>query len=61
MVIEIYVGGRQCGKTALIIKKSANTGIPIATKTRKNAEELLKQSKEMGYSIPDPVYNHCKL
>lgn len=61
MAVEIYVGCRQYGKTVWIIKKSANTGIPIATGTKKQAEELLKRAKKMGYSIPDPVYNLYKL
>lgn len=55
MGIEIYAGGRHCGKTAWIIEKSSRTGIPIAVVSTKHGVEIMKLAKDMGYEIPNPI------
>ena len=51
----IITGGRGTGKTALLIKHSAETGRYILVTNRSRAEGIFKQSKDMGYNIPFPI------
>ena len=53
--MDIYVGGRGSGKTATLIKKSAETGAYILVATKHQAHAVYKQAKEMEYDIPFPV------
>lgn len=55
MGIDIYVGARGSGKTATLIKKSAETGAYILVATKFQAHAVYKQAKEMGYDIPFPL------
>lgn len=53
--MDIYVGARRSGKTATLIKKSAETGAYILVATKHQAHAVYKQAKEMGDDIPFPV------
>lgn len=53
--MDIYVGARGSGKTATLIKKSAETGDYILVATKYQARAVYRQAKEMGYDIPFPV------
>lgn len=53
--MDIYVGARCSGKTATLIKKSADTGAYILVATKCQAIAVYRQAKEMGYNIPFPV------
>lgn len=53
--MDIYVGARCSGKTATLIKKSAETGACILVATKRQAHAVYKQAKEMDYDIPFPV------
>ncbi len=53
--MDIYVGARRSGKTATLIKKSAETGAYILVATKHQAHAVYKQAKEMEYDIPFPV------
>lgn len=53
--MDIYVGARGSGKTATLIKKSAETGAYILVATKHQAHAVYKQAKEMEYDIPFPV------
>ena len=53
--MDIYVGARRSGKTATLIKKSAETGAYILVATKHQAHAVYKQAKEMAYDIPFPV------
>lgn len=53
--MDIYVGGRRSGKTATLIKKSAETGAYILVATKHQAHAVYRQAKEMDYDIPFPV------
>lgn len=53
--MDIYVGARCSGKTATLIKKSAETGAYILVATKCQAHGVYCQAKEMGYDIPFPV------
>ncbi len=55
MGMDIYVGARGSGKTATLIKKSAETGAYILVANKIQADVVFKQAKEMGYDIPFPV------
>lgn len=55
MGMDIYVGARGSGKTATLIKKSAETGAYILVATKFQAHAVYKQAKEMGYDIPFPL------
>lgn len=46
MGIEIYAGGRHCGKTAWIIEKSSRIGIPIAVVSARHSVEIMKLAKD---------------
>ena len=52
---ELIVGSRCSGKTTELIKKSATDGLYILTGTRRQAECIFDQAKQMGYDIPFPV------
>lgn len=51
----IITGGRGTGKTALLIKHSAETGRYILVTNSNRAEGIYKQAKTMGYEIPYPI------
>ena len=55
MGMDVYVGARGSGKTATLIKKSAETGAYILVATKCQAHAVYKQAKEMDYDIPFPV------
>ncbi|RHT38342.1 replicase [Firmicutes bacterium AM31-12AC] len=55
MGMDIYVGARGSGKTATLIKKSAETGAYILVATKFQAHAVYKQAKEMEYDIPFPL------
>lgn len=50
--MDIYVGARCSGKTATLIKKSAETGAYIVAPSRFMADYIRKQANDMGYDIP---------
>lgn len=52
---EILVGEGGTGKTAELIKKSAESGIYILVANRKRAEILMEQAEDMKLYIPFPV------
>lgn len=52
---ELIMGSRCSGKTTELIKRSATDGIYILTATRKQAEYIFDQAKQLGYEIPFPV------
>lgn len=52
---EIYISGRQFGKTTMLIKESARTGATIAVASYKMAEYVQSRAREMGLDIPEPV------
>lgn len=52
--MDIYVGARRSGKTATLIKKSAETGAYIVAPSRCMADYIYKQANDMGYDIPEP-------
>ena len=53
--MEIYISGRQFGKTTMLIKESARTGATIAVATYQMAEHVEFLAKQMGLEIPTPV------
>lgn len=53
--MDIYVGARHSGKTATLIKKSAETGAYIVVANKHQAHAVYRQAKEMDYDIPFPV------
>ena len=53
-MMDIYVGARRSGKTATLIKKSAETGAYIVAPSRRMADCIRKQANDMGYDIPEP-------
>lgn len=53
--MDIYVGARRSGKTATLIKKSAETGAYIVVANKYQAHAVYRQAKEMDYDIPFPV------
>lgn len=52
---KIIVGRSGAGKTAELIKRSAESGIYILVANRKRAEILVKQAEDMRLYIPFPV------
>lgn len=52
---EILVGVSGAGKTAELIKRSAESGIYILVANPKRAEIIAKQARDMGLYIPFPV------
>lgn len=53
--MEIYISGRQFGKTTMLIKESARTGATIAVATYSMVQEVLFLAEKMGLDIPQPV------
>lgn len=53
--MELYISGRQCGKTTMLIKESARTGATIAVATYQMAQHILFLAEQMGLDIPQPV------
>ena len=51
----IITGGRGTGKTALLIKHSAETGRHILVTNSIRARCIFEQAKAMGYEIPVPL------
>ena len=53
--MKYALGGRGNGKTARLIKLSAETGCYIVVQSRIQAHEIFKRAKEMRYDIPYPI------
>ena len=54
--MEIIYKGRGQGKTAELIKRSAETGIYIVVSNRNHALNIVRRAQEMGYNnIPFPI------
>lgn len=54
--MEYIISGKRCGKTAQLIKESAEKQIYILVKDRKRQDILWKQAREMGITdMPYPV------
>lgn len=53
--MEIYISGRQFGKTTMLIKESARTGSTIAVATYEMARHVVVQARLLGLEIPQPV------
>lgn len=53
--MKLIIGGRQQGKTAELIKHSAETGNYILVHDKNRAAIVAKQAKIMGFDIPYPV------
>lgn len=53
--MDIIIGKRGYGKTAKLIRRSADEQIYILTATRVRANHIAKMAKEMGLKIPYPV------
>ena len=53
--MEIYIAGRQTGKTTMLIKESARTGATIAVATHTMVNYVIGMAKQMGLEIPTPV------
>lgn len=51
----IYSGGRQNGKTTLLIMQSAQTGAVIVAPTRAMAQHVYYLAREMELKIPKPI------
>lgn len=52
---EIYISGRQFGKTTMLIKESARTGATIAVATYQMVQYVQLKARQMGLEIPQPV------
>ena len=52
---DVFIGGRQSGKTTMLIKRSAITGETIAVATHKMAEYVKIEAYRLGLDIPQPV------
>lgn len=52
---EIYISGRQFGKTTMLIKESARTGATIAVATYTMVNYVVGMARKMGLEIPTPV------
>lgn len=53
--MNIYISGRQFGKTTMLIKESARTGATIAVATYHMAKYVQSMAAQMGLEIPEPV------
>lgn len=53
--MELYISGRQFGKTTMLIKESARTGATIAVANYQMVEYVNFRAKQMGLEIPQPV------
>lgn len=52
---DIYISGRQFGKTTKLIKESARTGATIAVATYSMVNYTMGLAKKLGLEIPQPV------
>lgn len=48
-------GGRASGKTVLLLKKSADAGIPILTTNYFRLRDYKELARKMGLKIPEPI------
>lgn len=53
--MEIYISGRQFGKTTMLIKESARTGATIAVATYPMAQYVMSLAINLDLDIPQPV------
>lgn len=53
--MEIYISGRQFGKTTMLVKESARTGATIAVATYPMLQHVKSLAKRLGLNIPEPV------
>lgn len=53
--MNIYISGRQFGKTTMLIKESVRTGATIAVATYPMVNYTMELAKKMGLEIPQPV------
>lgn len=53
--MNIYISGRQFGKTTMLIKESARTGATIAVATYQMVEYVQGMAALMDLKIPEPV------
>lgn len=53
--MQVIMGGRRSGKTAELIKKSAESGTYILVSSRARASQIFDQARAMGLAIPFPV------
>ena len=53
--MNIYISGRQFGKTAMLIKESARTGATIAVANYHMAEYVQSMASWLEPKIPEPV------
>lgn len=53
--MNIYISGRQFGKTTMLIKESVKTGATIAVATYMMAKYVQSMAAQMGLEIPEPV------
>lgn len=53
--MNIYISGRQFGKTTMLIKESAKTGATIAVATYHMAKYVQDMAAQMNLEIPEPV------
>lgn len=51
----IYSMPRQSGKTAMLIKKSSETGMTIVVPTMDMRDQVKKEAFDLGLNIPDPI------
>lgn len=53
--MEIYISGRQFGKTTMLVKESARTGATIAVATYPMAQYVMFLARNLDLDIPRPV------
>lgn len=53
--MDIYLGGRQSGKTTKLIQMSAETGAIIVVGTYPMAKYVMSMAINMGLEIPEPI------
>lgn len=53
--MNVYISGRQFGKTTMLIKESAKTGATIAVANYQMVEYIQGMAAQMGLKIPQPV------
>lgn len=51
----IYVGGRQSGKTTMLVQESARTGAIIVVPTYQICCHVVIVAEKLGLKIPDPI------
>lgn len=54
--MEIYISGRQFGKTTMLIKESARTGATIAVATYPMVRHVMFLARNLDLDIPQPVH-----